>query len=186
MTLAARFPNPPAFERLIAHDARVGEARGLDARELALGERGGELAVHEREVLADLAEPAREGAHERRLLDLAERAQAPLGGEHVTVHYLSEERVDFRELVPALARRSAPPFASRSDCILRKCLCGCGCRGRCKCGSNAVEPFSTDVMSRLRRTARAQRCKHATRRRQTRGAGRRTVQRGIAGATPSS
>jgi cell fate regulator YaaT (PSP1 superfamily) len=28
-----------------------------------------------------------------------------LGGEHVTVHYLSEERVDFRELVPALARR---------------------------------------------------------------------------------
>ncbi len=26
------------------------------------------------------------------------------GGEHVTVHYLSEERVDFRELVPALAR----------------------------------------------------------------------------------
>jgi hypothetical protein len=26
MTLAARFPNPPAFERLIAHDARVGEA----------------------------------------------------------------------------------------------------------------------------------------------------------------
>jgi cell fate regulator YaaT (PSP1 superfamily) len=28
-----------------------------------------------------------------------------LGCEHVTVHYLSEERVDFRELVPALARR---------------------------------------------------------------------------------
>lgn len=28
-----------------------------------------------------------------------------LGREHVTVHYLSEERVDFRELVPHLARR---------------------------------------------------------------------------------
>jgi cell fate regulator YaaT (PSP1 superfamily) len=28
-----------------------------------------------------------------------------LGGEHVTVHYLSEERVDFREMVPVLARR---------------------------------------------------------------------------------
>ncbi|MFM8818470.1 MAG: stage 0 sporulation family protein, partial [Phycisphaerales bacterium] len=28
-----------------------------------------------------------------------------LGGEYVAVHYLSEERVDFRELVPALARR---------------------------------------------------------------------------------
>ena len=27
-----------------------------------------------------------------------------LGGEHVVVHYLSEERVDFRELVPQLAR----------------------------------------------------------------------------------
>ncbi len=27
-----------------------------------------------------------------------------LGGEHVVVHYLSEDRVDFRELVPALAR----------------------------------------------------------------------------------
>ena len=27
-----------------------------------------------------------------------------LGGEHVSVHYLSEERVDFRELVPQLAR----------------------------------------------------------------------------------
>lgn len=28
-----------------------------------------------------------------------------LGGEYVTVHYLSEERVDFRELVPLLAKR---------------------------------------------------------------------------------
>jgi cell fate regulator YaaT (PSP1 superfamily) len=28
-----------------------------------------------------------------------------LGGEHVTVHYVSEERVDFRDLVPVLARR---------------------------------------------------------------------------------
>lgn len=28
-----------------------------------------------------------------------------LGGEHVTVHYVSEERVDFRDAVPVLARR---------------------------------------------------------------------------------
>lgn len=28
-----------------------------------------------------------------------------LGGEHVSIHYLSEERVDFRDIVPVLARR---------------------------------------------------------------------------------
>jgi cell fate regulator YaaT (PSP1 superfamily) len=54
-----------------------------------------------REELAAVREEARSMGFTMKIVEV----EPVLGGEHVTVHYLSEERVDFRELVPALARR---------------------------------------------------------------------------------
>jgi cell fate regulator YaaT (PSP1 superfamily) len=54
-----------------------------------------------REELPAVREEARSMGFTMKIVEV----EPVLGGEHVTVHYLSEERVDFRELVPALARR---------------------------------------------------------------------------------
>ncbi len=47
----------------------------------------------------------RQMAEQGNLLMKVVEVEPILGGEHVTVHYVSEERVDFRDLVPVLARR---------------------------------------------------------------------------------
>ncbi|MBM4100201.1 MAG: hypothetical protein FJ260_09665 [Planctomycetes bacterium] len=61
-------------------------------------------ALRDRFARAELDGVRREAASMGFTMKIVE-VEPVLGGEHVTVHYLSEERVDFRELVPALARR---------------------------------------------------------------------------------
>ncbi len=70
-----------------------------------------------------------------------------LGGEHVTVHYLSEERVDFRELVPALARRFSArvemhQIGARDEARLTADYEKCGQHCCCKNFLKVLKPVS--------------------------------------------
>jgi cell fate regulator YaaT (PSP1 superfamily) len=60
-------------------------------------------AVRERFARAELVAVRERAAAMGFTMKIVE-VEPVLGGEHVVVHYLSEERVDFRELVPQLAR----------------------------------------------------------------------------------
>ncbi|MFO0961549.1 MAG: regulatory iron-sulfur-containing complex subunit RicT [Phycisphaerales bacterium] len=70
-----------------------------------------------------------------------------LGGEFVCVHYLSEERVDFRELVPALARRFGArvemhQIGSRDEARLTADYEKCGQHCCCKNFLKVLKPVS--------------------------------------------